>query len=646
MHPNHRPSLASVILIVVAAFLATLARPGEASEADALAIDANIQARHMPFGTLLDPIFTAPDSNQIATYTRCGDSATWTGHYLAAEAFRYKATGSPAALANVKTAIAGIKSLADVTGNNLLARCIIPMSSAYAPDLTQEEKNNGIYQNNSAGYFWVGNTSRDQYSGVLFGLSVAFSLVDDAGVRSSVSALATRLIDFLTGHNWSIVLPDGTSPTTFLIRPDQQLSFLEVGHLVNSSHYDLTLPKTLLSATVPVPIAFDALSNSSYFKFNLDDINLYNLVRLDDSVFDGDYTKAYSILWNHVKDQQNAFFNMIDFALNGPNATRDAATVTMLQQWLLRPRRDFFVDLRGQLPSCNSPDEACNPIPIPLRVPATFLWEQSPFQLDGGGTGLIENSGVDYILPYWMARYYGIQAADSVVSAAAGGIAVAAESIASYYGSNLANATAQAASIPLPTTLAGISVQVQDSAGVTRPAPLFYVSPGQINFEIPAGSALGQAIVTVTDSSNAKRGSTTANVQNVAPALFTADGSGKGVAAAVAITVGVNKIQTATPIFQCSNGTCTSVPINLGVDTPTYLSLFGTGIRNRSSLANVSVTINGVSLPVQYAWPQGFYAGLDQVNIPVFLSLRGSGETDLVLTVDGQAANTVRVNVQ
>lgn len=441
-------------------------------------------------------------------------------------------------------------------------------------------------------------------------------------------------------------MPDGTSSATFVTRPDQELSFLEVGRQVNSSHYDLTAVKTFLSSAVPAPIGFDVLSNSSYFKFNLDDINLYDLVRLDGSIFGDLYTQAYSILWNHVKDQQNAFFNMIDRALNGPNTARDAATVTMLQQWLQRPRRDFFVDLRGQLPSCNSPDEACNPIPVPLRVPATFLWEQSPFQLAGGGSGRVENAGVDYILPYWMARYYGIQTADSVVSAASGGATVAPESIASYYGSNLASGNSQASSLPLPTTLGGISVQVQDSAGNTRPAPLFYVSPTQINFEVPPGTAVGQAMIAVVDSSNSAHGSTTANVQKVAPALFTADGSGKGVAAALAIRVGANNIQSAMPIFQCSNGTCTSVPINLGVDTPVYLSLFGTGIRNRSSLANVSVTINGVSLPVQYAGPQGFYAGLDQVNIPVFLGLRGAGETDLILTVDGQTANTVRVNIQ
>jgi hypothetical protein len=96
--------------------------PGDAAEADALAILANIQARHLPFGTILDPIFASAGSDQIVGYTRCGDSAIWTGNYLAAEAFRYNVTQAPDALLHVKSAIAGIQSLADVTGINLLAR--------------------------------------------------------------------------------------------------------------------------------------------------------------------------------------------------------------------------------------------------------------------------------------------------------------------------------------------------------------------------------------------------------------------------------------------------------------------------------------------------------------------------------------------
>ena len=88
-----------------------------ASEADALAISHNIQALHFPHSTILDPIFDSPTSTQIVTYTRCGDSAIWTGHYLAAEAFRYAVTHSPDALANARRAFTGIQYLLDVTGN-------------------------------------------------------------------------------------------------------------------------------------------------------------------------------------------------------------------------------------------------------------------------------------------------------------------------------------------------------------------------------------------------------------------------------------------------------------------------------------------------------------------------------------------------
>src|SRR5260370_30577397 len=120
-HPGRFLGLPTLLFTAVGAALA--------SESDAVAISATIQARHVPFGTILDPVYASPDSNDIVSYRRCGDSALWTGHYLAAEAFRYKVTGSPEAFANIKTAIAGLKSLADVTSNNLLARCIVDKNS-------------------------------------------------------------------------------------------------------------------------------------------------------------------------------------------------------------------------------------------------------------------------------------------------------------------------------------------------------------------------------------------------------------------------------------------------------------------------------------------------------------------------------------
>ena len=115
--------------LVVLAALGLSQFPALASEADALAISAHIRAVHMPFGTILDPMYASAASTQITGYTRCGDSALWTGAYLAAEAFRYKAEASADALNNVKAALAGLKSLADVTGDNRLARCLVMANS-------------------------------------------------------------------------------------------------------------------------------------------------------------------------------------------------------------------------------------------------------------------------------------------------------------------------------------------------------------------------------------------------------------------------------------------------------------------------------------------------------------------------------------
>jgi len=100
-------------------------------------------------------------------------------------------------------------------------------------------------------------------------------------------------------------------------------------------------------------------------------------------------------------------------------------------------------------------------------------------------------------------------------------------------------------------------------------------------------------------------------------------------------------------VFTCERaGNCKSVPLQLGVDTPIYVSFYGTGIRGRSSLNDVTVTIGGAAASVLYAGPQRTYPGLDQVNVGLPLSLHNAGEVDVVLTVNGQSANTVRIAVE
>jgi hypothetical protein len=147
---------------------------------------------------------------------------------------------------------------------------------------------------------------------------------------------------------------------------------------------------------------------SAYFKFNLNTINLFGLIRLDDNPENLAYYKAaYDFEWRILAGQSNAHFNMIDPALKIPDPGRDDQTGVFLREWLTRPRRDYYVDLSGTYATCG-PNRSCELIPVPLRIASDFIWQRIPYQLSGGGAGMIETAGIDYILPCWMARFYNL----------------------------------------------------------------------------------------------------------------------------------------------------------------------------------------------------------------------------------------------
>jgi uncharacterized protein (TIGR03437 family) len=226
------------------------------------------------------------------------------------------------------------------------------------------------------------------------------------------------------------------------------------------------------------------------------------------------------------------------------------------------------------------------------------------------------------------------------------------EGIVAAYGTGLATTTLAATTTPLPTSLAGTSVAVRDSAGVTRQAPLFFVSGGQINFMIPTGTASGQANITVTSGDGSLSGGDV-TIAPVVPGLFTANANGQGVVAAVALRIQGNGTQTyeAVATFNSSTQRWVSKAIDLGPATDVvYLIAYGTGFRNRTSLANVSTTIGGTAVQTDFAGKQGGLVGVDQLNVKLDRSLIGRGEVNLVLRVDGKQANTggtgVTVNIK
>ncbi|MGH9847262.1 MAG: IPT/TIG domain-containing protein, partial [Blastocatellia bacterium] len=247
------------------------------------------------------------------------------------------------------------------------------------------------------------------------------------------------------------------------------------------------------------------------------------------------------------------------------------------------------------------------------------------------------------------ALSFNVTASVSSISAASfSGAELAADSIVAAFGSELATQTLAAPVLPLPTTLAGTTVRVRDSAGAELLTALFFVSPAQVNYLMPAGAAAGRATVTITNG-NGKASLGAAQVAAVAPGLFAANANGQGVAAAVALRVRGDGTQSNEPVaqFDSASGRFVAVPIDLGPATDqVFVVLFGTGIRRLSSPSAATASIGGVNAEVLFAGAQGFFAGLDQVNARIPRSLIGRGEVEAVLMVDGKVANTVRISVK
>jgi uncharacterized protein (TIGR03437 family) len=228
----------------------------------------------------------------------------------------------------------------------------------------------------------------------------------------------------------------------------------------------------------------------------------------------------------------------------------------------------------------------------------------------------------------------------SAVTNAASGTAgvIAPEMHATLWGGNMASRVEVAATTPLPVTLAGTSAKIKDASGTEQAAPLIFVAPGQINLVTPSSLTAGRGEITLTSPYG--KSMLTVNIAKVAPALFSAAMSGKGVAVGVAIKVGADGSQTTQYTF---NPDFSANPIDLGEEgDQVYVLLFGTGVRG---FTTVSATVGRVPVPVAAA-AQGEFLGLDQVNLgPIPRdALRTRSNQEVLITVDGQNTNPLTLS--
>lgn len=229
---------------------------------------------------------------------------------------------------------------------------------------------------------------------------------------------------------------------------------------------------------------------------------------------------------------------------------------------------------------------------------------------------------------------------------------IAPDSIAvAFAAARMASGIREADTVPLPTGILGTRVSVRDSSGVVRDQGLFFVAPQQLNFLLHPQTALGRGSVTIyLQDKIVALG--TIEVVRTSPGLFTQNSTGEGVPAAYALLVsGEKSTGVAISAYNQLQSTWLPVPIDLGSpEDLVFLVLFGSGLRGGTGVSGITATISEKPVPIQYIGADGYFAGLDQLNIgPLPRSLAGVGLVDLVISVDGKRANigkSVRVQIK
>ncbi len=431
-------------------------------------VDAKIVADHLPHGTLHNAYTNVADlsswevafknggagsAGTVVNHEQGGDAAIWTGHYLASQAFRYASNGGdPVALAGVRKSLAGIGKLFEVNGDTgLLARDAAPTRSDLGRRLVAR---NYTYSQRRMinGVEWIGRPgkhgiSRDQYSGVVFGLSITYDLVPDPAIRAEIARINKMLLDYLIARDWIITedrhpLDAGNGargPVFWLGIVNQKLQYLLDGMRMNPGNgYDAEFNRAAPMVEFAWLQAWTATFGfDHYYKYNLSNSAYYNYFRLEtDQARWQTMNRAYRIMRRYVGHHRNVHFDLIHTSID-PSASAAVfpSAREAYRQFLQRHHREAspaVVDLSNVVwqsftftgygnPSVGAGSVGVSTTTSTVQVPSeplnfqqrkytgNFLWQRSPFSpaVPNAGNPKQEKSGLDVVLPYWLGKSLG-----------------------------------------------------------------------------------------------------------------------------------------------------------------------------------------------------------------------------------------------
>lgn len=406
---------------------ARVARTPYTLEAKAAHFEEQVRDRHNRYGyvtiTFLDPPGDAASGKQEVS----DNDGLWTAMFVAAESYRYAATGSEDARALARRSMDALLRLEEVTPiDGFPARALMRKGEQ---DVVQS---GGEWHDTPDGeWTWKADTSSDEIDGHFYAFCVYYDLVADEAEKRRIEGVAGRIATHLIDNGHYLVDLDGERTTWGVWaperlngdwKPQQGLNSLEIlaiykaaHHLTGDAkfdeayrdlairhHYALNTMDQKLTAPKWVNHSDDELAFLSY----------YTLLSYEtDPGLRAIYLAGLERSWRYERPERCPLWNFIYCAVTGRLEDVRASILT-LQEWPMdlvtwRARNSHRADVLARTPQGGWTEEM-DPVVLPYYERPTHKWNGNPFRLDGGDAGSREEDGTVFLLPYWMGRHYGI----------------------------------------------------------------------------------------------------------------------------------------------------------------------------------------------------------------------------------------------
>ena len=466
---------------------------------------------HLWWGQIFEARYGTPDKlpGQVTARDGHGHATIWTGHYLAAEAYRYAVARynreyarhhdsaqkwkdeMAQARERVQAIVQGLHRNANISENwstplvpgeaGILMRTTTPVNDPLGDGARECERCFfPIPWRDGKDYLIETNTSRDQYTGAVFGLLAAFDLVgaDDPHLRARIRDDIYTMVGYLVRHQWWVIEPQTTrtdpnlqSKPLFVYNPAGQLHMAQAarhvakvaGSAADRAKWEAVWQQVVAFAKSPLTpelaaqlglpsfliglplLQVEFIANMhephrSYYKFNLDHLRAFDYIRLERNLDDWQFFRnAFSIVDTTTKDDGNAHFEILTYALTGESPRRHLAFEN-LARWLKYwdrwgeavtnsvrcgveleciPEDQTIIEQKiggawvtvQVRPGVSPKLRSTRLLRIADERPhEDFLWQRSPYAgsagLDHAARPLDSPPTVDFLLPYWMLRYF------------------------------------------------------------------------------------------------------------------------------------------------------------------------------------------------------------------------------------------------